>query len=76
MICPECGGKLGVTDTTYIKSTNDIYRLRKCFECGEKIASIEKIVPLDNDFRFLWNEYNRNTRKNRKAKKEKENVLF
>lgn len=66
MVCKYCGAKLGVTDTTHIKETNDIYRSKKCPKCGSKFYTVEKMVEPDNNFWFYWHENSRYTRKNRR----------
>lgn len=66
MVCPKCGEKLTVSDTNHIKDTNEIYRLKKCLKCGEKVYTTETIVTPNNLFWFKWTQYTRHARRNRR----------
>lgn len=44
MMCPQCGGETGVTDTRRMPGSEQ-YRRRKCKQCGEKYHTREFVVP-------------------------------
>lgn len=73
MTCPNCKGPSKVVDNTYIPSDNELYRKRKCCDCGFIFYTIEFIVEPDSLYRTLWTAHNRANSKNRN-KQEKRNA--
>jgi transcriptional regulator NrdR family protein len=60
MICPKCGSdKAGVTDTVKNPDANEIYRKRKCRDCGKAFHTIEFEVDYDDQFVEGWQKYYR-----------------
>ena len=49
MICTKCGGKIRVVDT-YHSNNNEIYRRRKCDDCGRGFYTVE--FEVDDDERL------------------------
>lgn len=58
MLCPKCNGKVLVTDTRGTPN-NDIYRERKCVNCGYIFYTIEFEVESTDDFKKEWSKYHR-----------------
>lgn len=57
MTCPDCCGKVTVADTVHITDTNEIYRKRKCLECGHVFYTTEFEVEKTEQFRNEWNKF-------------------
>lgn len=53
MKCSACGGKVTVT-TALPGADNEIYRKRKCTECGRISYSTEFEVEFDDKFQKEW----------------------
>lgn len=53
MKCSKCGGKVHVTDVVHT-SQNEIYRRRKCVNCGNMYYTTESITRPDSDFLEEW----------------------
>lgn len=68
MLCPKCKGKLGVIDNVNAPD-NELYRLRRCKECGHTIYTIEYEADADKYFLNRWDEHHRNRHRNKKEKK-------
>lgn len=67
MFCVSCGGRLEVIEV--LRDDDDIYRRRKCKNCGKLSFSHEEFIEPDDSFRSVWNECYRN--KVNKHKEEK-----
>ena len=52
MICPFCGGRLGVIDTA--QNDREVYRRRKCLTCRQLVYTQENRVEPDDKYRFEW----------------------
>ena len=65
MNCPKCNGKVLVVDTVNLPS-NEIYRKRKCSECGYSFYTAEFEVEYDQGFANEWNANHRDTQSTRK----------
>lgn len=46
MVCPKCGGKTKVTDSS--PTEKKVYRRRKCVECGHVFATAESYADIRN----------------------------
>ena len=57
MICPKCGGKVGVVCTANVRPSNEIYRRRRCNECGHYFYTAEFEVEATSSFMKEWNCY-------------------
>ena len=53
MKCPECNGNTTVV-LPLTNDENEIYRFRKCKECGHKFYTIEFEVDRDAHFKKEW----------------------
>lgn len=62
MNCPKCKGKLTVCDTVDVEGTNEIYRKRKCLECGHIFFTVEFEVDYTEDFEEIWSKNHRKTK--------------
>lgn len=62
MVCPKCGGKLGVVDNAYDSEGNEIFRRRKCKGCGNITYTVESEIEYEY-IRNVWNQYQRAIRK-------------
>lgn len=69
MICPSCNGKLGVVDT--VRDDQEVYRRRKCPECGQLVYTLEKEVERDAKFSANWMTCENESRYKNKRKKGK-----
>ena len=56
MVCPKCNGQLKTTITMPV-SMNEIFRLKKCIDCGRLVYTAEFEVEPNARFRKEWNEY-------------------
>lgn len=66
MSCPECNAKTTVIDGSNNFNENELYRKRKCLNCGKTYYTIESIVSpyWEKDFvKDLWRKYYRRTGK-------------
>lgn len=59
MKCPKCNGKTTVTDNALNTSDNEMYRKRKCLECGHIFYTTEYEVERNYKFSMEWRRYNR-----------------
>lgn len=65
MNCLKCNGKVLVVDTVNT-SNNEVYRKRKCTECGHSFYTAEFEVEYDQGFADEWNANHRDTQATRK----------
>ena len=65
MNCPKCDDTVLVIDTVNLPS-NEIYRKRKCSECGHIFYTAEFEVEHNQDFIDEWNANHRDTQSTRK----------
>lgn len=70
MYCPLCGGKTGVCENVLNDKENEMYRRRKCKECGHKFYTLEFVVPDYNVLRDTYNLYLSKHRENLKTKED------
>lgn len=54
MKCPKCNGKVQVVDCVNTQY-NEVYRKRKCTECGHVFYTCECMVYPDEEFKEEWN---------------------
>lgn len=67
MICPRCNSaKIGVVDTVQNDDDREIYRRRKCRNCGKVLYTIEFEAPYDDQFSEDWTKYYRTTKNSKK----------
>ena len=60
MLCPECNSdNVGVIDVVKNKQQNEIYRQRKCRDCGYKFHTIEFEVEYDGQLKRDWHKNRR-----------------
>ena len=59
MKCPKCNGPLRVLDTVQNDRENEIYRARKCIECGHTFFTVEYEVIENQRFAEDWAEGHR-----------------
>jgi transcriptional regulator NrdR family protein len=65
MTCPKCNGKIKVIDSAHNTDDNEMYRRRKCLECGHTFYTTEfEVAGDDNKFRNAWLKYHRNNKNN------------
>lgn len=62
MKCSKCNGKTYVKDSVLTKD-NEIYRRRKCSECGHMFYTAEYPVFPNDDFMKEWNSSSRHHKK-------------
>ena len=56
MICPNCNSeRTGVTDTLPGNDGN-IYRRRKCRDCGQPFRSVELVIDDQGQYRYGYSE--------------------
>ena len=68
MNCPNCKGKVTVRDTVHVEKANEIYRKRKCTDCGHTFFTVEFEVDDDDALKGIWAK-NYRTKKKKKHKK-------
>jgi len=56
MVCPKCKGKVTVTHTVNV-SWNEIYRSKRCLNCGHVFFTAEFEVEPNKRFQREWNLY-------------------
>lgn len=56
MVCPKCKGKVTVTNVVNV-SWNEIYRSKKCLNCGHVFFTAEFEVEPNKRFKKEWNLY-------------------
>ena len=66
MFCPNCSGSISVLDT--LNSETEIYRHRKCQDCGFKFYTIESAVPSER-VAPLFTEWQKERSRKHRAKK-------
>lgn len=71
MKCPDCNGKVRTIDSVNTRY-NEVYRKRKCTECGYIFYTCECTVKSDVEFKEEWNL---SYRRNKKKEKEKNNEM-
>ena len=71
LFCPKCGVKSIVLDSALDKENNELYRKRKCVQCGQDFFTIEFVVDNDEKFQEFWLELKREHRRNYKKEREK-----
>ena len=59
MICPNCGGKTGVTDRVDNTWDDETYRKRVCHECGHIFYTTEIEVEANDQFKDNWYKHHR-----------------
>lgn len=69
MSCPKCGGDAKVIDTVNNFEDDEVYRKRKCDDCGHIIYSVEIEVQMSKQFLDRWNEHHRQTSHKKHSKK-------
>lgn len=70
MKCPKCAGEVRVRDTTYTEE-NEIYRRRKCLDCGHVFYTMEFEVEASPEFRKEWRKFHRTAKPNYNRKSRK-----
>lgn len=60
MKCKECGNLMKVLDTYYNKDRSEIYRKRRCVNCGKEIYTYER-CPKSNEV-FVEKIWKKNSR--------------
>lgn len=58
MKCPKCKGRVAVKDTVNV-FWNEVYRQRKCLECGHVFYTAEFEVEPNAQFRKEWHLYHK-----------------
>lgn len=53
MTCPKCGGKCQ-TEETLDSPDNEVYRQKRCLNCGHKFFTLEFTVEYDEVFQKEW----------------------
>ena len=56
MFCPKCKSESIKVVDTMPGANNDIYRRRRCLNCGESFRSIEKIDDGTKAFQYGYSE--------------------
>lgn len=69
MTCPKCNGDLKTIDNVVNPSENEIYRAKKCINCGHILYTVEYEVIQNQRFAVDWAA---NHRKHIKPRKDKE----
>lgn len=60
MICPKCKSEsIRVVDNVKNPNMNEIYRMRKCKDCGHVFYTVEIEAEMDKRFNKDWNKYHR-----------------
>ena len=60
MLCPKCEKeKLAVIDTVKNQDDNEIYRRRRCKNCGHEVFTVEKTTTSTFDFFDKWFSHHR-----------------
>lgn len=73
LACPRCGGDAKVVDTVNNFFDDEVYRRRKCTDCGHIVYTVEREVQMSEQFLDRWNEHHRQTLHRKKLKKESNN---
>lgn len=71
MLCPKCGDKTTVFDSSFNHKINEYYRKRRCLACGHEFFTAEFEVEPTEQFLKDWLEYHRRTRNDRKRKEDR-----
>lgn len=61
MVCPKCGGKTTVFDSSFNSETNEYYRARRCRVCNHEFFTMEFEVEYNEQFKKDWNNNHRLT---------------
>jgi transcriptional regulator NrdR family protein len=72
MKCPECDGKVTVIETRNNAPLNEIYRERKCRECGCVFYTLEFEIESDNAFEKEWHNLDRRLLKRKRERELRE----
>ena len=59
MKCTKCDGDTKVTDLVHNSSSNEVYRRRKCINCGNVFYTTEFEVERNEQFKKEWNKHHR-----------------
>lgn len=60
MVCPLCGEKMLSERTIHI-AHNELFRKRKCKNCGHTFYTVEFQAQLSESFKKEWNQHCDNT---------------
>lgn len=66
MTCPNCQHKTEVKDVVTDIDRNEIYRKRRCPNCGRAFYTIEFEIVFDEDVHEIWQKYHRVNNKEKK----------
>lgn len=58
LICSECGGSLMVQRAVFDEVNQEVYRRRKCDNCGRVVFSIEYEIETTDKVEQLWKNLN------------------
>ena len=53
MHCPKCKGDTAVTNTLHNDDLNEVYRRRKCKDCGYSFYTVEEEKEVKGAFRII-----------------------
>lgn len=74
MVCPKCNGDVKAIDNVDNPKENEIYRARKCINCGHIFYTVEYEVIQNQRFAVDWAANHRfHTKPRKEKKKENEN---
>lgn len=59
MTCPKCNGKIQNIKSVAV-SNNEVFKRKKCLECGHVFHTVEFEVEVTPQFKKEWNHYERN----------------
>lgn len=59
MTCPKCKGKVVSIDSSINNTDNEVYRKKKCRDCGETFYTVEFEVIENDRFKKAWNANHR-----------------
>lgn len=59
MVCPRCGGRVGVTDVVNNEKENETYRRKRCASCHKEFFTVEFEVIENERFRREWIDWRR-----------------
>lgn len=69
MVCPECGGKTTVFDSSFNPETNEYSRRRRCLVCNFKFFTMEFEIEWTEQFEEDWVKNHRLTAHNEERRK-------
>lgn len=70
LVCPRCGEDAKVVDNVNNFFDDEVYRKRKCTDCGHIIYTVEREVQISKQFLDRWNKHHRQSYTRKKHKKE------